>query len=101
VDSVAAAYDKRVTCRACGADIADKAIVCYRCGAPTAVPAPPSTAARVQTRPWLVVIAAIVVAALTVVAARVWPDLRTVVSVVGGLMAVMLAAVAVARWSGR
>jgi hypothetical protein len=25
-----------VTCRACGAEIADKAIVCYKCGTPTA-----------------------------------------------------------------
>jgi hypothetical protein len=25
-----------MTCRVCGATIADKAIVCYRCGAPTA-----------------------------------------------------------------
>ena len=25
-----------MTCRACGAEIADKAIVCYRCGTPTA-----------------------------------------------------------------
>jgi predicted nucleic acid-binding Zn ribbon protein len=24
-----------VTCRSCGAQIADKAIVCYRCGTPT------------------------------------------------------------------
>jgi hypothetical protein len=28
-----------MTCRSCGATIADKAIVCYRCGAPTALPA--------------------------------------------------------------
>ena len=27
-----------MTCRSCGADIADKAIVCYRCGTPTAEP---------------------------------------------------------------
>jgi predicted amidophosphoribosyltransferase len=25
-----------MTCRSCGAEIADKALVCYRCGAPTA-----------------------------------------------------------------
>jgi hypothetical protein len=30
-----------VTCRSCGAVIADKAIVCYRCGAPTAAEPPP------------------------------------------------------------
>jgi len=28
-----------MTCRSCGATIADKAIVCYRCGTPTADPA--------------------------------------------------------------
>jgi hypothetical protein len=27
-----------MTCRSCGATIADKALVCYRCGVPTAVP---------------------------------------------------------------
>jgi hypothetical protein len=30
-----------VTCRSCGAVIAEKAIVCYRCGAPTAAEPPP------------------------------------------------------------
>jgi hypothetical protein len=30
-----------MTCRVCGATIADKAIVCYRCGAPTADAAAP------------------------------------------------------------
>jgi hypothetical protein len=90
-----------VTCRACGAEIADKAIVCYRCGAPTAVSAPAKPAAPASSGPWLLVIVAIMVAALTVVAARLWPDFRTMVSIVGGLLAVMLAALAVARWPGR
>ena len=30
-----------MTCRSCGAVIAEKAIVCYKCGAPTAVAPPP------------------------------------------------------------
>ena len=30
-----------MTCRSCGAVIAEKAIVCYRCGAPTAEEPPP------------------------------------------------------------
>jgi hypothetical protein len=96
--AVVAAYDKRVTCRACGAEIAEKAIVCYRCGTPTAVPAPAKPAAPASSRPWFLAIVAIMVAALTVVAAQHWPDFRTTVSIVGGLLAVMLAALAVARW---
>jgi hypothetical protein len=90
-----------VTCRACGAEIADKAIVCYRCGTPTAVPVPAKTAAPASSRPWFLVILAIVMAVVTVVAARMWPDFRTMVSIVGGLVAVVLAALAVARWPGR
>ena len=36
-----------MTCRSCGAEIADKAIVCYRCGASTAPePAPTGRAAE-------------------------------------------------------
>ena len=35
-----------MTCRSCGATIADKAIVCYRCGTPTALP--PDLAARAK-----------------------------------------------------
>lgn len=30
-----------MTCRSCGAAIAEKAIVCYKCGAPTASEPPP------------------------------------------------------------
>jgi hypothetical protein len=90
-----------VTCRACGAEIADKAIVCYRCGTPTAISVPATPAAPASSRPWLLVIVAILMAALTVVAARTWPDFRTMVSIVGGLLAVVLAALAVARWPSR
>jgi hypothetical protein len=48
-----------VTCRSCGATIADKAIVCYRCGTPTALPAELSARAKAGRPPrrpaWFVV----------------------------------------------
>ena len=59
-----------MTCRSCGATIAEKAIVCYRCGTPTALPAELSaraTARRPPIRPpWLVLplIAAIIALAV-------------------------------------
>ncbi len=46
-----------MTCRSCGATIAEKAIVCYRCGAATAEPAatkPPAPAAGAGRLRWLV-----------------------------------------------
>ena len=47
-----------MTCRSCGATIAEKAIVCYRCGAPTAEPAAnrpaPSAGPGVGRLRWLV-----------------------------------------------
>jgi 4-hydroxybenzoate polyprenyltransferase len=46
-----------MTCRSCGATIAEKAIVCYRCGAPTAEPAanrPSPAGAGVGRLRWLV-----------------------------------------------
>ena len=46
-----------MTCRSCGATIAEKAIVCYRCGAPTAEPAakgPPTGAPGRGRLRWLV-----------------------------------------------
>jgi len=51
-----------MTCRACGARIAEKAIVCYRCGAPTALPDAPvrrtgRSAARRTWWRWIAVIA--------------------------------------------
>ena len=61
-----------MTCRSCGATIADKAIVCYRCGTPTALPAELSARAKAGRPPagrpprglaWIVVAVAIVAAA--------------------------------------
>lgn len=61
-----------MTCRACGAQIADKAIVCYKCGTPTADEAALRPAAR--QRPagtnWLAV--ALVVLVLLALAALGW-----------------------------
>jgi len=61
-----------MTCRSCGATIADKAIVCYRCGTPTAAPAP--TSAPVRGRPrwiaWLIVLVILVLAVLAALLLR-------------------------------
>ena len=53
-----------MTCRSCGAVIAEKAIVCYRCGAPTAAEPPAVRPAASRTPGLLMVllIAGIVVA---------------------------------------
>jgi hypothetical protein len=54
-----------MTCRSCGATIADKAIVCYRCGTPTAASAPKS--APVRGRPsWITWLIVLIVLALVV-----------------------------------
>ena len=44
-----------MTCRSCGAVIADKAIVCYKCGAPTATEAVPVRQTPARRPLWLVV----------------------------------------------
>jgi hypothetical protein len=52
-----------MVCGNCGAKIADKAIVCYRCGTATALPPAPI---RMAVRPpWLLIVALLVVAAVT------------------------------------
>jgi hypothetical protein len=51
-------------CGSCGAKIAEKAIVCYRCGAPTAIPAPPERRAPQVTRPWLLIVVLLTIAAV-------------------------------------
>jgi hypothetical protein len=90
-----------MTCRSCGATIADKAIVCYRCGTPTAVPpAPARSAARAQP-PWAIVGAAMAVVLVTIALAIVSPEHRTAIGVGGGLMAVALGGWALSRWPGR
>ena len=56
-----------MTCRSCGATIADKAIVCYRCGTATADPAmfaPKPMPGTPRDRGLLVWLAAIVVGAI-------------------------------------
>jgi hypothetical protein len=55
-----------MTCRSCGAEIADKAIVCYRCGTPTADAAsrPPVPSAR--PRAWIAAPVVLVIVALAV-----------------------------------
>jgi hypothetical protein len=54
----------RMTCRNCGATIADKAIVCYRCGTATADPASLRPARpevpRGGINPWLLVVLVVV-----------------------------------------
>ena len=90
-----------MTCRSCGATIADKAIVCYRCGTPTAGPAAPARPATRARAPWAFVVAAVAVALMAVSVAIVSPEHRTAIAVAGGLIAVALAAWAMLRWLGR
>ena len=56
-----------MTCRSCGAVIAEKAIVCYRCGAPTAAESPPvrPAASRAPVLWVLLVVAAAIALGLT------------------------------------
>jgi hypothetical protein len=59
-----------MTCRTCGAEIAEKAIVCYRCGTATAdLPPVPRHGPPPARRPWwllaLVLVAAAIAAWLT------------------------------------
>ena len=90
-----------MTCRSCGATIADKAIVCYRCGTPTDVPAAPQ---RTETRApnWraftvIAVIWALAIASMTYVS----PEHRTAIWIGGGLIAIGLGARAFLLWRGR
>ena len=90
-----------MTCRTCGAEIAEKAIVCYRCGTPTAGPAVPAkTTTRART-PWAIVGTAIAAALATIGFDLAVPDHLTAISVGGGLLVAALGAWAAARWPGR
>lgn len=51
-------------CRTCGASIAEKAIACYRCGAATAMPAVARPTRASATKPWLLVVLAVCIAAV-------------------------------------
>jgi hypothetical protein len=92
-----------MTCRSCGATIADKAIVCYRCGTPTAIPAAPARPKTTRPRaPWTfvgVVVAAVLVALALII---MFPGDRIGAGAVGGV--IVTAAVGVwvfSRWRGR
>ena len=60
-----------MTCRSCGATIADKAIVCYRCGAPTAQPAPVKPAAS-GSRGRLIFLLVVLAAAIVLLVYTYW-----------------------------
>lgn len=45
-----------MTCRSCGAQIADRAIVCYRCGTPTEEPVKHDKPAALSVMPIIVVV---------------------------------------------
>jgi hypothetical protein len=90
-----------MTCRSCGATIADKAIVCYRCGTPTAVPQPPARPKPPARAPWAIVVATLAMAGVTVALAVASPEHRTAAEAVGGALTVALGAWAAARWLGR
>jgi uncharacterized membrane protein YvbJ len=53
-----------MTCRACGAQIAEKAIVCYRCGAPTADPVVSTGKPVSRSRTPIIIAIVVIVAAI-------------------------------------
>lgn len=90
-----------MTCRSCGATIADKAIVCYRCGTPTDVPPSPARPTTRAPVPWGITGTALMAAIATVALAIVLPADRMAISVGGGVVVAALGAWALARWPGR
>ncbi len=89
-----------MTCRSCGAAIADKAIVCYRCGTPTAGPPAPTRANTRARAPWAFVVALMAVALMAVALAIVSPEHRTAIAVAGVLIAVALGGLGAAAAAG-
>ncbi|HUL75268.1 MAG TPA: hypothetical protein VLT86_19295 [Vicinamibacterales bacterium] len=76
-----------MTCRQCGAEIAEKAIVCYRCGTPTAAPAAPKTAApAARARLGALFVASGIVAGAAILGA-VWPAYQGPIWVAGVVVA--------------
>ena len=66
-----------MTCRSCGAEIADKALICYKCGAATTDPVhQPLPASAPRSRVPLVVtfVALVILAGLGVAIARTSPN---------------------------
>ena len=62
-----------MTCRSCGATIADKAIVCYRCGTPTAVAVPaPAARARRRVPGWVIAVAVLALTGAVIWLAVTW-----------------------------
>ena len=61
-----------MTCRHCGADIADKALICYRCGAATTEPAfkPSSKPRRSSSSASLSLVVSVVALGLVIILAR-------------------------------
>jgi hypothetical protein len=96
-----APYHSEMTCRSCGATIADKAIVCYRCGTPTAGPPAPARPATRARAPWAFLVAVLFCALTAASVAIVSPEHRTAAAVAGGLIAVALGAWVLLRWLGR
>jgi hypothetical protein len=90
-----------VTCRSCGAVIAEKAIVCYRCGAPTAAEPPPVRPAPSRGPALMVVLVVVIGIALGVAG---WMAAQTSVvlsRVVWVAAAVVLAVPILLRWRRR
>jgi hypothetical protein len=88
-----------VTCRTCGAVIADKAIICYRCGAPTAVDTRPAAPAPSRgPAMWVLLLLAAAVAVAGWMAAQT-SDLVT--RVIWMAAAAVLAVPILVRWLRR
>ena len=92
-----------MTCRSCGATIADKAIVCYRCGTPTAIPEAPVRPGTIRPRtPWAFVGVVIVAVLVTVALIIVFPGDRIAAGAAGGIVVTAaLGAWVLSRWRGR
>jgi len=55
-----------MTCRQCGAEIADKALICYRCGAATTDAVFRPAAPRRSNLPWLATVIIVIVIVIAV-----------------------------------
>ena len=87
-----------MTCRSCGAVIADKAIVCYKCGAPTAGEPLPVRQAPARLPLWLLILLVVGIAVSGWMAAQTSDMLSRVF---WGAVALVLAVLMLVRLSRR
>ena len=84
-------YDRIVTCRQCGTEIADKALICYRCGAATTEPTFKPVAIRRSSPWWLIpLLVFLALATIAVLASLSTPDASHRVTLLGVAAAVVV-----------